>query len=129
MRRQEGYFTISVVAKHFGISAQTLRLYEQKGVLKPARSEGRKRLYDDDNLERIKLIIRLTRELGVNLAGVEVILNMRDKMMVMETRYREVVELLLSEFQNEMNNVHHHNLLYLKSYHQYHNLILVKWHY
>jgi MerR family transcriptional regulator/heat shock protein HspR len=109
MKKQQGYYTISVVAKHFGITQQTIRLYEDKGLIKPARSSGKKRLFDDANLERLRLIMRLSRDLGVNLAGVEVILNMREKMMIMEKRYREVVELLLTEFQNVMENVQDSN--------------------
>jgi MerR family transcriptional regulator, heat shock protein HspR len=91
MPRRGACFTISVVADMYRIHPQTLRLYEREGLLKPSRSEGNKRLYTDADLKRLDLILNLTRELGVNLAGVEVILNMRDKMEAMQ---REVEQLL-----------------------------------
>lgn len=77
-RRAKGY-TISAVADHYGIHQQTLRLYEREGLLKPSRSEGNVRLYTDEDLERLDVILKLTRDLGVNLAGVEIILNMRER--------------------------------------------------
>ncbi len=71
---------ISAVAEQYGIHPQTLRLYEREGLLKPSRSEGNTRLYTAGDLERLEVILHLTRDLGVNLAGVEIILNMREKM-------------------------------------------------
>ena len=71
---------ISVVAEMFDVHPQTLRTYEREGLLRPSRTEGNTRRYSEEDLERIDLILRLTNELGVNLAGVEVILNMRDRM-------------------------------------------------
>ena len=85
-RRAKGY-TISAVADHYGIHQQTLRLYEREGLLKPSRSEGNVRLYADEDVERLELILGLTRDLGVNLAGVEVILNMREKMEQMQQEF------------------------------------------
>ena len=85
-RRAKGY-TISAVADHYGIHQQTLRLYEREGLLKPSRSEGNVRLYTDEDVERLELILGLTRDLGVNLAGVEVILNMREKMEQMQQEF------------------------------------------
>ena len=82
---------ISSVAETYGIHPQTLRLYERLGLLKPSRSDGNTRLYTDVDLERLKVILSLTRDLGVNLAGVEVILNMREKM---EELQREVDEII-----------------------------------
>ena len=73
-------FMISVVADRYGIHPQTLRLYEREGLLKPSRTEGNTRLYSQEDLERLETILSLTRDLGVNLAGVEIILNMREKM-------------------------------------------------
>ncbi|MGH9789909.1 MAG: MerR family transcriptional regulator [Candidatus Acidiferrales bacterium] len=75
---------ISAVAEMYKIHPQTLRLYEREGLLKPSRSQGNTRLYTDSDLERLDVILNLTREMGVNLAGIEVILNMRDKMLEME---------------------------------------------
>ena len=85
------YYMISVVAKSYGIHPQTLRLYEREGLLKPSRTEGNTRLYSDDDLQRLETILSLTRDLGVNLAGVEIVLNMRQKM---EDMQREVNEFM-----------------------------------
>mgnify|MGYP001599199689 CR=1 FL=1 len=71
---------ISVVAERYGIHPQTLRLYEREGLITPTRSEGNTRLYDDKAIERLETILALTRELGVNLAGVEIVLNMREQL-------------------------------------------------
>lgn len=74
------YYMISVVAKAYGIHPQTLRLYEREGLLKPSRTDGNTRLYSEEDLKQLEVILNLTRELGVNLAGVEIVLNMRRKM-------------------------------------------------
>ena len=74
------YVMISVVAERFEIHPQTLRMYEREGLIIPQRSAGNTRLYDDESLRRLEVILTLTRDLGVNLAGVEVILNMREQM-------------------------------------------------
>ncbi len=92
-RRAKGY-TISAVADHYGIHQQTLRLYEREGLLKPSRSEGNMRLYTEEDLARLELILGLTRDLGVNLAGVEVILNMREKMDQMQREFNRFFEYL-----------------------------------
>ncbi len=88
---------ISAVAEQFQIHPQTLRLYEREGLLAPSRSEGNTRLYTDDDLERLEVILKLTRELGVNLAGVEIILNMREKMEAMQQQIEEFVSTLNDE--------------------------------
>lgn len=80
MGKKKPGFTISTVADRYQIHPQTLRTYEREGLLKPARTEGNTRIYMEKDLERLELILTLTRKLGVNLAGVEVVLNMRDKM-------------------------------------------------
>ena len=87
MTRKPKTYTISAVADQYGIHPQTLRLYEREGLLKPSRSEGNTRLYTDADLERLELILSLTRDLGVNLAGVEIILNMREKMDAMQREF------------------------------------------
>lgn len=92
-KRAKGY-TISAVADHYGIHQQTLRLYEREGLLKPSRSEGNVRLYTDEDIERLEVILNLTRDLGVNLAGVEIILNMREKMDQMQQEFNRFFELL-----------------------------------
>ena len=79
-KRAKAGYMISAVAELYHLHPQTLRLYERVGLLKPSRSQGNTRLYTDSDLERLEVILNLTRELGVNLAGIEIILNMRDKM-------------------------------------------------
>jgi MerR family transcriptional regulator, heat shock protein HspR len=87
-------YTISAVAELYDIHPQTLRLYEREGLLKPSRSVGNTRLYEDSDLERLEIILSLTRDLGVNLAGVEVILNMREKMDAMQREFERFFEYL-----------------------------------
>ena len=87
MKRKNRTYTISAVATQYDIHPQTLRLYEREGLLKPSRSEGNTRLYTDSDLERLEVILSLTRDLGVNLAGVEIILNMREKMGAMQREF------------------------------------------
>ena len=92
MKRKTKTYTISAVAELFEIHPQTLRLYEREGLLKPSRSVGNTRLYTDADLERLEVILSLTRELGVNLAGVEIILNMREKMDAMQREFERFFE-------------------------------------
>ena len=94
MKRRANTFTISAVAEQFDVHPQTLRLYEREGLLKPSRSEGNTRLYTDTDLERLELILSLTRDLGVNLAGVEIILNMREKMDAMQREFERFFDYL-----------------------------------
>jgi MerR family transcriptional regulator, heat shock protein HspR len=93
MRKSRTY-TISAVADEYDIHPQTLRLYEREGLLKPSRSEGNTRLYTDSDLERLEVILSLTRDLGVNLAGVEIILNMREKMDAMQREFERFFQYL-----------------------------------
>jgi MerR family transcriptional regulator, heat shock protein HspR len=95
--RSKAAYMISSVAEQYGIHPQTLRLYEREGLLKPSRSDGNTRLYTDDDLERLEVILHLTRDLGVNLAGVEIILNMREKMAQMQQQIEEFVNTLNRE--------------------------------
>jgi MerR family transcriptional regulator/heat shock protein HspR len=83
---------IGVVAARYEIHPQTLRLYEREGLLLPSRTEGKTRLYSDDDLERLEFILSLTRELGVNLAGVEVVLTLRDRLKKMQEEMQTFVE-------------------------------------
>src|SRR2546422_2932109 len=96
MKKRAQTFTISAVAEQFELHPQTLRLYEREGLLKPSRSEGNTRLYTDADLERLELILSLTRDLGVNLAGVEIILNMREKMDAMQREFERFFNYLQS---------------------------------
>ena len=92
------YYHISSVARMYNIHPQTLRLYEREGLLQPSRSEGNTRLYSESDLKRLEIILNLIRDLGVNLAGVEVILNMREKMTQIETEVNELLEYVRVEF-------------------------------
>ena len=87
--RSKAAYMISAVAEQYQIHPQTLRLYEREGLLAPSRSDGNTRLYTDGDLERLEVILKLTRDLGVNLAGVEIILNMREKMEAMQNQIQE----------------------------------------
>src|SRR5262245_55661569 len=91
------YYMISVVAKSYGIHPQTLRLYEREGLLKPSRTEGNTRLYSEEDLRELEVILNLTRDLGVNLAGVEIIQNMRRKMEQMQAEVGEFVAYVKDE--------------------------------
>jgi MerR family transcriptional regulator/heat shock protein HspR len=95
------FFTISIVSRMYGVHPQTLRLYEREGLLIPHRSEGNRRLYSREDLRRLKIILSLTRELGVNLAGVEIILGMRDRMRALQQEVQEFVKHLQREVMRE----------------------------
>jgi MerR family transcriptional regulator, heat shock protein HspR len=95
--KSKAAYMISAVAERYEIHPQTLRLYEREGLLAPSRSEGNTRLYTDDDLDRLEVILKLTRELGVNLAGVEIILNMREKMEAMQKQIESFVQTLNQE--------------------------------
>jgi MerR family transcriptional regulator/heat shock protein HspR len=92
MKKKTKTYTISAIAELYDVHPQTLRLYEREGLLKPSRSQGNTRLYTDTDLERLEVILSLPRELGVNLAGVEIILNMREKMDAMQREFERFFE-------------------------------------
>ena len=93
----KAYYMISAVAQKYSIHPQTLRLYEREGLLKPSRTEGNTRLYSEDDLERLETILSLTRDLGVNLAGVEIILNMRGRIEQMQNEVNEFMQYVKRE--------------------------------
>ena len=95
--KSKAAYMISAVAEQYAIHPQTLRLYEREGLLKPSRSDGNTRLYTEEDIERLEVILHLTRDLGVNLAGVEIILNMREKMGEMQSQIQEFVATLNRE--------------------------------
>lgn len=96
-RRAKAGYMISAVAELYKLHPQTLRLYERVGLLKPSRSQGNTRLYTDQDLERLDVILTLARDMGVNLAGIEIILNMREKMIEMEKQMTEFAEAVQQE--------------------------------
>jgi MerR family transcriptional regulator, heat shock protein HspR len=112
-RRKGGkrFVMISVVAERYEIHPQTLRLYEREGLLKPMRSAGNTRLYDEESLRRLEIILTLTRELGVNLAGVEVILNMKEQMDKMQIQVERLLEVVKQQTQEKRHPERQHALV------------------
>ena len=104
-------YMISVVSEMLGIHPQTLRLYEREGFIKPKRTGGNTRLYSEEDVEKLEMILRLTRELGVNLAGVEVILSMREKMEQMQREMELTIQQLREELEREMRRREEMNAL------------------
>ena len=96
-RKSKGVYMISAVAEMYEIHPQTLRLYEREGLLKPSRTEGNTRFYTDDDLERLEFILNLARDLGVNIAGIAIILQMRERMEEMNRQMQNFVEYVRSE--------------------------------
>src|SRR5450755_269359 len=96
-KRAKAGYMISAVAELYKLHPQTLRLYERVGLLKPSRSQGNTRLYTDDDLQRLDVILTLARDMGVNLAGIEIILNMREKMIEMEKQMGEFAQVVQQE--------------------------------
>ncbi len=97
-RRGKGAYMISAVAEMYGIHPQTLRLYEREGLLKPSRTEGNTRLYTEDDLQRLEFILSLARDLGVNISGIAIILQMRERMEEMQRQMQE----FFTAFQREV---------------------------
>ena len=96
-RKSKGAYMISAVAEMYEIHPQTLRLYEREGLLKPSRTEGNTRLYTDEDLERLEFILNLARDLGVNIAGIAIVLQMRERMEEMNRQMQSFVEYVRSE--------------------------------
>jgi len=109
-KRAKAGYMISAVAEIYKLHPQTLRLYERVGLLKPSRSQGNTRLYTESDLERLDVILTLARDMGVNLAGIEIILNMREKMIEMERQmaeFAQVVQQELSRLANRADEPRH----------------------
>ncbi|HUI84108.1 MAG TPA: helix-turn-helix transcriptional regulator [Candidatus Binatia bacterium] len=96
-RKKQGAYMISAVAEMYDIHPQTLRLYEREGLLKPSRTEGNTRLYTDQDLERLELILSLARDLGVNISGIAIILQMRERMEEMQRQMSEFITYVRNE--------------------------------
>ena len=96
-RKKQGAYMISSVAEMYDIHPQTLRLYEREGLLKPSRTEGNTRLYTDGDLERLELILSLARDLGVNISGIAIILQMRERMEEMQRQMADFVSYVRNE--------------------------------
>src|SRR5512142_2506374 len=104
-RRGKGAYMISAVAEMYGIHPQTLRLYEREGLLKPSRTEGNTRLYTDEDLERLEFILSLARDLGVNISGIAIILQMRERMDIMQKQMQEFVTYIQQEIMERASAV------------------------
>ena len=106
-RKGKGAYMISAVAEMYDIHPQTLRLYEREGLLRPSRSDGNTRLYTDEDLERLEFILNLARDLGVNIAGIAIVLQMRERMEEMNRQMQGFVDYvrteMLSRMQGHMN--------------------------
>jgi len=96
-RKSKGAYMISAVAEMYGIHPQTLRLYEREGLLKPSRTEGNTRLYTDEDLQRLEFILTLARDLAVNISGIAIILQMRERMEEMQRQIQEFVQYMQQE--------------------------------
>ena len=103
-RKSKGAYMISAVAEMYEIHPQTLRLYEREGLLKPSRTEGNTRLYTDEDLERLEFILNLARDLGVNIAGIAISLQMRERMEEMNRQMTGFVEYVRSEMLSRMQH-------------------------
>ena len=101
-RKSKGAYMISSVAEMYEIHPQTLRLYEREGLLRPSRSEGNTRLYTDEDLERLEFILNLARDLGVNIAGIAVVLQMRERMEEMNRQMQGFVDYVRTEMLTRM---------------------------
>src|SRR5487761_1424979 len=104
-RKSKGAYMISSVAEMYGIHPQTLRLYEREGLLKPSRTEGNTRLYTEEDLERLEFILNLARDLGVNIAGMAIILQMRERMEEMNHQMQSFVDYVRTEMLARMQGV------------------------
>ena len=103
MQRKKGFYSISAVAKIFSVHQQTIRLYEKEGLISPKRSAGNTRLFSEEDVDRLEQIINLTHQLGVNLAGVEMILKLQGKMQKMQKKMNALFETAQTELQIEQD--------------------------
>jgi MerR family transcriptional regulator/heat shock protein HspR len=107
-KKSKAGYMISAVAEMHQVHPQTLRLYERVGLLTPSRSEGNTRLYTETDLERLEVILTLTREMGVNLAGIEIILNMREKMAEMQEQMEAFTQFVQNELSRGLGSAQYH---------------------
>ena len=107
MKRKKGFYSISAVAKMFSIHQQTIRLYEKEGLICPKRSEGNTRLFSEEDVDRLEEIIHLTHQLGVNLAGVEMVLKLQNKIEKMKKKMNDIFENTQNELKQEQETSSH----------------------
>lgn len=106
-RKSKGAYMISSVAEMYDIHPQTLRLYEREGLLKPSRTDGNTRFYTEEDLERLEFILNLARDLGVNIAGIAIILQMRERMEEMNHQMQGFVDYVRTEMLTRMQPGQH----------------------
>lgn len=101
MRKKKGFFSISAVAEMFSVHQQTIRLYEKEGFISPKRSQGNTRLFSEDDIEKLEEVIYLTHTLGINLAGVELILKLQKKINKLQKQMNELFKQMNQELEQE----------------------------
>ncbi len=115
MKSKPRYRMISWVAERYSVHPQTLRLWEREGLLNPARSRGNTRLYDEVTCDRLETVIALTRDLGVNLAGVEIILNLREQVQKLQKDNETLADLVRHHLSSESEVPRYHALVRVES--------------
>jgi MerR family transcriptional regulator/heat shock protein HspR len=110
-RRSDGYVMISIIAERYNIHPQTLRLYEREGLLKPARTSGNTRLYGEDEIRKLEMILTLTRDLGVNLAGVEVVLQLARMMGEADVQFDHLLDFIRQTMLDKRHGIERGNAL------------------
>ncbi|PYQ26420.1 MAG: MerR family transcriptional regulator [Acidobacteria bacterium] len=110
-RRSDGYVMISIIAERYNIHPQTLRLYEREGLIKPARTQGNTRLYGEDEIRKLEMILTLTRDLGVNLAGVEVVLKLARMMHEADMEFGRLLDYIRQTMLDKRHGIERENAL------------------
>ena len=110
-RRSDGFVMISIIAERYNIHPQTLRLYEREGLIKPARTAGNTRLYGEDEIHKLEMILTLTRDLGVNLAGVEVVLKLARMMADADMRFDQLLDYIRQAMLDKRHGIERDNAL------------------
>ena len=110
-RRADGYVMISIISERYNIHPQTLRLYEREGLIKPARTSGNTRLYGEDEIRKLEMILTLTRDLGVNLAGVEVVLKLARMMADADMEFNLLLDYIRQTMLDKRHGIERENAL------------------
>jgi len=110
-RRSDGYVMISIIAERYNIHPQTLRLYEREGLIKPVRTSGNTRLYGEDEIRKLEMILCLTRDLGVNLAGVEVVLQLARMMHDADMEFGRLLDYIRQTMLDKRHGIERENAL------------------
>ena len=110
-RRADGYVMISIIAERYNIHPQTLRLYEREGLIKPARTSGNTRLFGQDEIRKLEMILTLTRDLGVNLAGVEVVLQLARMMSEADVEFDRLLTFIRQTMLDKRHGIERTNAL------------------